>query len=93
MAESETMSRTKHHRHQRRQHMGQDYWSRMACNKWGALYYGVHGRNIADSERRIQDKSEVATGINEAISGLASEKSIIAEGDNSFVIFQGSTAS
>jgi len=48
---------------------------------------------MADSERRIQDKSEVATGINEAISGLASEESIIAEGDNSFVIFQGSTAS
>lgn len=65
--------------------MGQDYWSRMACNKLGALYYGVHGRNIADSERRIQDKSEVATGINEAISGLASEESIIPEGDDRLI--------
>lgn len=60
------MSRTRHHRNQKNAHLGHDYGSRYRCNKLYGQSYGKDGRDRANSERRIDDKSEVQSGLDEA---------------------------
>ena len=50
------MARTYHHRTQKSQHNGHDYWSRNKCNRGGAAGYGSYGREILHVELRMQDK-------------------------------------
>jgi hypothetical protein len=50
------MSRTRHHRHQRSTHCGEDYGSAHNCNRHYARNYGVYGRERLHSELRMEDK-------------------------------------
>lgn len=53
------MSRTKHHRHQRRTHQGQSYGSRHKCNKHYGSDYGWYARFRMHKELRQEDKEVV----------------------------------
>lgn len=57
------MSRTKHHRGYH--HLGHDYGGRYRCNRGYGNSYGVDGRNLADKERRQDDKRLSLEGINQ----------------------------
>ena len=61
------MSRTKHHRDQKR-HPHQCGWScggKYKYNRHYGAFYGVDARNAADRERRKQDKSESLSGVDD----------------------------
>lgn len=48
------MSRTKHHRHQRRQHCGEDFWSRRAG--MGSESVCTDNKRITISRERMESK-------------------------------------
>ena len=63
------MARTYHHRTQKTQHNGHDYWSRNKCNRGGAAgygSYGSYGRKILHVELRMQDKHICRKAMNDA---------------------------
>lgn len=51
------MSRTKHHRNQKRQHVGEDFWSKRA----GMGNYPVngYGKRLTIAKERIEQKEEL----------------------------------
>jgi len=59
------VSRTNHHRNQKTQHLGHDYGSRYNCNRKYSQSYGKYGRDLADSERRNEDKLIVREELDE----------------------------
>jgi hypothetical protein len=67
------MSRTKHHRHQNRQHPDENYMGRFRCNMGYESQYGRHGRNMAHKEMRQDEdrqiRSELSAGNNEIDAG------------------------
>lgn len=48
------MSRTKHHRHQRRQHCGEDFWSRRAGMGYASVC--TDNKRITISRERMEEK-------------------------------------
>lgn len=48
------MSRTKHHKMQKHQHVGHDYGSRANCNKTYNNSYGTFGRKRLHKELRAE---------------------------------------
>lgn len=55
------MSRTKHHRHQNRQHPDENYMGRFMCNMGYESQYGRHGRDAAHKEMRQDAKKRIRT--------------------------------
>ena len=48
------MSRTKHHRNQRHQHCGEDFWSRRAGQGYKA--YSTYGKRLTIQIERMEEK-------------------------------------
>ncbi|MCP5007442.1 MAG: hypothetical protein GY941_26420 [Planctomycetes bacterium] len=53
------MSRTKHHRNQKRRRCGLDFGARYKSNKGYGGGYGPQAKNAADIDRRQEDKRVV----------------------------------
>lgn len=48
------MARTRHHRHQRRQHSGEDFWSKRAG--MGNHCYSTYGKKLTIRKERMEEK-------------------------------------
>lgn len=53
------MSRTNHHRHQRRQHQGEDFWSRRAG--MGSCAYNTYNKKTTIRKERMESKEGLQT--------------------------------
>lgn len=51
------MSRTRHHRGQKRQHNGEDFWSKRAG--MGDYAYSTYGKRLTVSKERMGQKQEL----------------------------------
>lgn len=51
------MSRTRHHRGQKRQHCGEDFWSRRAG--MGSHAYSAEGKRLTIAKERMEQKQEL----------------------------------
>jgi len=60
------VSRTRHHRSKKHQKCGVDFGARYKCNKGYGGGCGPDAKNAADSDRRIEAKHKIETGLIES---------------------------